>query len=161
MQIQIVVNEQYSTPAPTATARSITPAADIVVSFQGSIDELNWISIANNRFLPANSPTMIPPALGAYTHFRLAVTPEPIHRVITVDQAPTGEDIVVPDIIRTRSSAIERDQAGLISKITKAGGREITINRDEDGNIEDVDDETRTWTVGRDVDGNIDEVVVT
>lgn len=160
MKLLIAVNEQYSTPVPVASSNSITPAADTVVSFQGSSNGLNWTSVANNRYLPADIPTAIPPILGAYTHFRLAVNPEPSHRIFTVNQTPTGQDLVVPDVIKTRSIAIERDEAGLISKITKDGGREITINRDEDGNIAGLDDETRTWTLARDEDGNIEEVTV-
>lgn len=160
MKLRIAVNEQYSTPTPVSTAQSITPAADTVASFQGSNDELNWTSIANNRFLPAGVPTIIPSALRPYAHFRLAVAPEPIHREFTVNQVATDVDLVVPDLIKTRSTIIERDEAGSISKIIKEGGREITVDRDEAGNVEEIDDGTRTWTVSRDEAGNIEEVTV-
>ena len=120
---------------------------------------MNWESVADNRFLPKGVAISIPPALTRFAQFRLAIEPEPRQRVFTATPV-AAPDLVVADVVKTRSTQITRDIDGNVSKITKVGGRAIDITRDVDGNVEELADGTRTWTVGRDVDGNVEEVTV-
>ena len=162
MKLTLPVNERYSSPATVSPGATIKATVDAVIEFQGSANGLYWQSVHGTRSLVANVGLPIPRTLHNYAKFRIVADPQPIHREFTLSAAAaTDEDLVVPDVIKTRSTTIERDEAGLINKVKKTGGREITINRDVNGNIEDIDDETHTWTVARDEDGNIEEVAVT
>ena len=150
--------DQRISEAQLTAASQLTADIDIVGTVQGS-NNGSFFDNVSPIFLPANHATPLPHAILNYAYFRIA-TPEsvPFMRNITVSAA--GEDLVVPDLIKTRSTTIERDEDGNITKITKVGGREIDITRDVDGNVEELTDGTRTWTVGRDVDGNVEEVTV-
>jgi hypothetical protein len=146
--------------AVTASVQ-LTADIDIVGALQVSNNDTYFENLAS-IYLPKDVATPLPAAVLNYKYYRIATNvPVPFMRnIIIAAVAAADEDLVVPDLIKTRSTAIERDEDGNIAKIIKDGGREITINRDEDGNIEEINDETRTWTVGRDEGGNIEEVVV-
>lgn len=160
MKLQIPVNEAHSSSQLTGAVAFLQAPEDVTVGYQGSNDGLNWQTVATSRFLPADSPTPIPPSLRNYQHFRVTVQPEPRHRTLECQSSPDA-DLVVPDVVKTRSITIERDQAGLITKVKKQGGREIDIIRDNQGAVAGIDDGSRQWAVVRDEQGQVAEVTVT
>ena len=157
--MQIHPDNRISEELSISAGGLLTADIDIVGTLQVS-NNGSYFENLQQVYLPNGKATPLPKAAYNYQYFRIATPASvPFMRTITISTAPVG-DLVVPDLIKTRSTTIERDESGNIAKIIKDGGREITINRGEDGNIEEIDDETRTWTVGRDEDGNIEEVIV-
>ena len=161
MKLTLSVNERYSTPATVSPGATIKATVDAVIEFQGSANGLYWQSVHGTRSLVANVGLPIPRTLHNYAKFRIVADPQPIHREFTLSAtAATDEDLVVPDVIKTRSTTVERDEAGQIKKVKKTGGREIDITRDEAGKVASLADGKRTWTVARDEADKIQGVTV-
>lgn len=152
----------YESTVEESRATTLTADHEILATLECSNDQLNWVP-GPTILLPADLATPLPRVALNFTHFRLRINniiPQMVNIQLGVTE-PEGDDLVVTDIIKTRSATIERDESGNISKVVKAGGREIEITRDEDGNVTELGDGARTWSINRDEDGEIDEVAVT
>ena len=152
----------YESTVEESRATTLTASHEILATLECSNDQLYWLP-GPIMLLPADQATPLPRVALNFTYFRLRINnniPQMVNIQLGVTE-PEGEDLVVTDIIKTRSTTLERDESGNISKIVKAGGREIEITRDEDSNVAELNDGARTWSINRDEDGNIDEVAIT
>lgn len=64
-------------------------------------------------------------------------------------------DLIGTDFVKTRAGTITRDGDGIITSISKSGGRTITITRDGDGLVSSVNDGTRTFSFSRNASDQI------
>ncbi len=132
-----------------------------------SHDGLTWQAPTRRMVLPENVATPVPKQILDFKYFRLRLAtgiPALVSITVVKTAATAGLDVTkdlrIPDVIRTRPTEIERDEAGDITKVTRTGGREINVTRDEGGHLESWADEENTWTVERNESDDITGVTV-